>query len=109
MGQAESNDSKGAGRPPENSGTLGLETVYVPLATQYQMSDGMAVIYQMGQEYTRAVIHAQGVENGISALLSGVTRELRRHVTAEAAEGILRGLADSMAEAAKNDLPGPEG
>lgn len=109
MSQGGNDNSKGAGRPAENSGTLGLESVYVPSPTQFQMSDAMVALYRIGQEVTRGAIDVQGVENGISALLSGVTRELRRHVTVEAAEGLLRGLADSMAEAAKNDVPGPNG
>jgi len=108
MGQTEnSRDGTNAdgSRSPSDEGKLELDSVYVPSPNDYQMTPVMHDVYQFGQKAARVAIREVGLQDGMTALLSGITRELRRHVTADAAKGILQGLADTITEAAKYDVP----
>jgi hypothetical protein len=78
--------------------------VHVP-APDFRMPEKSQAIYLKAQEDLRAAIAALGIEHGVSAFVSGFSRELRRHLSVEAIQDVLNGLAESMPEAAKYDAP----
>jgi hypothetical protein len=79
--------------------------VRTPSTEEFQMAGRSAEIYQLSQILLREAMSELGNEMGMSVVLSGITRELRRHFSADMAEDILRGLASTMKDAAKYDVP----
>ena len=77
---------------------------HVPPA-DFQMTRDQYVAYLSGQAILEAAISRLGRDMGLSTTLSGLTREMRRHMSVEDIQRILRGLADTMSEAAAGDLP----
>jgi len=79
--------------------------IHVPQPDQYRMTSGMQEVYFQTQADLRSTIDRLGIQDGLSAFLSGFTRELRRHLTVEASRDLLRGFADSIPEVVKCDAP----
>jgi hypothetical protein len=78
---------------------------YVPAPGDYVMTHSERVAYLAAQGLLEVAIGKLGLEKGISLTLSGITRELRRHMSVEEIQQTLRGFADSMPQAAAYDDP----
>lgn len=79
--------------------------VSVPTPDEFRMSRAEGEVYMLAQTLLVSAINDLGMEMGISAVMSGITRGLRRHTSIEDIQGMLRGLADTLPEVAKYDLP----
>jgi hypothetical protein len=60
-------------------------------------------VYNAAQFFIKQAIHLLGPEMGVSVVVSGIGRELRRHMSVEEVQQTLRKFADTMPEAARGD------
>lgn len=75
----------------------------VPNPANYQADEQARYAYDAAQRIMAIAIQLNGVPMGISYTLSGITRELRRHLSIAEAQELLHQLADTLPEAAKWD------
>jgi chemotaxis regulatin CheY-phosphate phosphatase CheZ len=82
-------------------------TVTVP-PEDYRASELETRVYQLGQDMTRHAMRELGVDMGFSMILSGVCRELRRHIGVEATQEVLRQVAECQPRADELDRKAAE-
>lgn len=82
----------------------GVET-YVPDPKEFQFERDQQLSYLAAQGVLEVAITRHGLERGVSVALSGITRELRRHLKVEQVTALLHQLADTTADVAKYDAP----
>ena len=69
----------------------------------YRIGPVESRVYMIAQLMVQVAIRLLGPEMGISLAMSGVTRELRRHMSVEEVQQMLRQYAETMPEAARGD------
>lgn len=79
-------------------------SVNVPTPDEFQGTEAQRTVFVAAQELLRHAIRRDGIDMGVSTVLSGITRELRRHMSLEDIQGGLRGLADSLPAVAQYDV-----
>lgn len=77
--------------------------VSIPDPNEWRMDAQARNIYEFVQLITNSAINSHGMEIGISLVLSGVTREMRKHLSDDAAIKILQGFMDTMKDIRKYD------
>lgn len=77
--------------------------VAIPDPNDWKMDKQEYALFQFSQELLRSAIAARGVEIGVSMVLSGITREMRRHLSDAMAKQILQGFVDTMEDIRKYD------
>jgi hypothetical protein len=78
--------------------------VEVPDPKDFEWTNEQYAAFLMAQDFLRMMIDKLGLQMGMSAVMSGITREMRRHASIEEIQAMLRGLADTLPEVAKYDV-----
>lgn len=79
--------------------------VTAPTPDDYRGDQKGLYTYCTAQSLLALAIQQHGLEMGASHVLSGVTRELRRHLGISEVQEVLRQLADTLPQVVQYDLP----
>lgn len=79
------------------------EIVVTVPADDFRLGREEGIAYDLAQLMVSQAISKLGLEMGVSLVISGVGRELRRHLPVDQIQTMLRQFADSMPEAALGD------
>jgi hypothetical protein len=79
--------------------------VRVPPLGEYVMDRTDTRLYLAAQGLLQNAISVKGNDLGISMVMSGITRELRRHMSYQDAAELLRGFAATIEAARDYDIP----
>lgn len=79
----------------------------MPAPGDMRFTDSQHVIYMKQQLLLQQAIQQEGLRMGVSMVLSGLTRELRRHLPIDQVQEAMRELARTMPDVARYDSKDP--